>query len=388
MPVEFYRHPLTAEDSRKVADVLATPFLTSGDVGRGVEAQLRAFFEAPHALLLNSWTNGAHAALLALGIGPGDEVVVPAMTFIATANVVEHVGATPVFVDVDPDTLLVTPALVSAAVTARTRAVIPVHLYGQMVDMAGLRRALAHRLDIALIEDCAHAFEAERDGDRPGAHSDVAIFSFYATKNVTCGEGGAIVTRDAALYDKLVQTRRHGMTADAVDRYRDGRYRHWDMVRLGVKANLPDLLAALLPDQIGSIRERLPVRRALAERYRQAFWNTPIRLVQDAPAVVHAHHLYPIHVPPPVRDKAIAALNARGIGVTVNYRAVPRMSYYRGRFGDLDRSVPVSTLWGEGTISLPLYPGLTRAEQDEVIAAVRERVVPLVLEAPEARNPG
>jgi UDP-4-amino-4-deoxy-L-arabinose-oxoglutarate aminotransferase len=256
-----------------------------------------------------------------------------------------------------------------------------------MVDMAGLRRALAHRLDIALIEDCAHAFEAERDGDRPGAHSDVAIFSFYATKNVTCGEGGAIVTRDAALYDKLVQTRRHGMTADAVDRYRDGRYRHWDMVRLGVKANLPDLLAVLLPDQIGSIRERLPVRRALAERYRQAFW-TPRSAWSRTPGRGPCA--------PFVSDPRAAAGARQGdrrtqcsrIGVTVNYRAVPRMSYYRGRFGDLDRSVPVSTLWGEGTISLPLYPGLTRAEQDEVIAAVRERVVPLVLETPEARNPG
>src|SRR5258708_30609713 len=152
--------------------------------------------------------------------------MVPAQTFIATANVVELLGARAVFVDVHPDTLLLTPASVEKAVTSRTKAVIPVHLYGQMVDMAGLKSALLARPDIAIIEDAAHCFEGELNGEKPGRHSTCAIFSFYATKNVTCGEGGALVTNDTALYERLLQTRMHGMSAGAIDRFKLGRYRH------------------------------------------------------------------------------------------------------------------------------------------------------------------
>ena len=234
MQVEFYRHDLNATSAEVIARVLETPFITSGSVGREVEAQLAAYFGVAQAALVNSWTNGAIAALLALDIGAGDEVIVPAMTFIATANVAEILGAKPVFVDVDPDTLMLTPEGVLGALTEKTRAVIPVHLYGQMMDILSLRTALAARPEIAIIEDCAHCFEGERDGHKPGAHSTCAIFSFYATKNVTCGEGGAFITNDKALYEKFLATRLHGMSAGAIDRFGGGGYRHWDMVRLGV----------------------------------------------------------------------------------------------------------------------------------------------------------
>src|SRR6266404_1405792 len=193
--VPFYRHSLDQSYARGVARVLDTPFLTTGAVSREVEQQLREFFAVPYAALVNSWTNGAIAMLLALDIGPGAEVIVPAMTFIATANVAEILGAKPVFVDVDPDILMMTPEGVSRAITPNTRAIIPVHLYGQMCDVRALRATIAHRPDIAIIEDCAHSFESSYRGEPPGAHSDAAIFSFYATKNVTCGEGGAIITR-------------------------------------------------------------------------------------------------------------------------------------------------------------------------------------------------
>src|SRR5690348_1612230 len=188
--IDFYRHSLTPSSASAVEDVLRTPFLTSGAVCKRVEAMLCDFFGTSHAFTTSSWTSGAIAGLLALGIGPGDEVIVPAMTFIASANVVELVGARPVFVDVDPATLLMTSEAALAAVTERTKAIMPVHLYGQMCDVAGLRKALAARHDIAIIEDCAHSFEAKRDDYVPGKFSDLAIFSFYATKNVTCGEGG------------------------------------------------------------------------------------------------------------------------------------------------------------------------------------------------------
>jgi len=378
MTVPFYRHGLDERSAEAMASVIRSPFLTTGPVAKAVEAQLSAYFGVPHATLVNSWTNGAVAVLLALGIGPGDEVIVPAMTFIASANVVELVGATPVFVDVDPATLMLAPQSVSSALTERTRAVIPVHLYGQMCDVGALRRALGARFDIAIVEDCAHSFESSFAGEPPGTHSDAAIFSFYATKNVTCGEGGAVITRSAELHDALLQTRLHGMSAGAADRFAKNRYQHWDMLRLGTKANLPDLLASLLPAQIATIRERLPVREALARRYEEAFADLPLRVPGKHPGAVHARHLFPIHVAPRRRDALLAQLNERGIGTTVNYRSVPTLGYYREKYGYRPGDFPVSYEWGEGTISLPLFPSLTGEEQAYVIDAVRALVAPAV----------
>ncbi|RMF70633.1 MAG: DegT/DnrJ/EryC1/StrS family aminotransferase [Alphaproteobacteria bacterium] len=373
MPVPFYRHGLRPEQAEAIARVLATPMLSSGPVGREVEEQLASFFGVPHALLTNSWTNGAIATLLALDIGPGDEVIVPAMTFIATANVVALVGATPVFVDVDPETLMMTPEGLEAAITPRTRAAIPVHLYGQMAPMRELA-AVAERHGILLIEDAAHCFEGSRDGLRPGAVSQAAIFSFYATKNVTCGEGGAVITRDAELAERIRQTRLHGMSAGAADRFSGGRYRHWDMLRLGTKANLPDILAALLPDQIAHVEDNRRRREALARRYREKLSAITDEIVfphwrADS---VHAHHLFPVWVQPARRDRLLARLTASGIGATVNYRAVPQTSYWRQYLGwkRADRGFPVATRWGAGTFSLPLYPDLKKEEQDEVITTL------------------
>ena len=374
MTIDFYRHELTPEDAAGVAQVLATPFLTTGAVAKRVEGMLRDYFATPHAVLANSWTNGALAVLLALGIGPGDEVIVPAQTFVASANVVELLGATTVLVDVDADTLLMTPQAAAAAVTARTRAVMPVHLYGRMVDCAALRAALrgaAPERHIAILEDCAHCFEGTLHGRRPGAHGDAAIFSFYATKNVTCGEGGAIVLHDDDLHARLLETRLHGMSATAVDRFRGGRYNHWEMERLGVKANLPDLLAALLPRQIETIDARLPERARLAARYDAALRDLGLRRPSQVEGARDALHLYTVGFAPRARDRAIAELNARGVPVTVNFRALPDLAYYAERYPDAAARCAAAVEWGRQTVSLPLFPGLTQAEQDQVIDAVR-----------------
>ncbi len=377
LKIPFYRHDLTPTDAQAVASVLATPFLTSGPTGRTVEAQIAAFHGVPHALLTNSWTNGALAVLLACDIGAGDEVIVPAMTFIASANVVELLGAKPVFVDVDPDTLLMTPAGVVAALTSRTRAVMPVHLYGQMCDMRGLRHVLREYPDIKIIEDSAHCFEGTRDGERPGTWSDAAVFSFYATKNVACGEGGAIICRDSDLYERLLQTRLHGMSATAIDRYQKNTYRPWDMLRLGGKANLPDLLAALLPRQIEAVEPRLTERQRLVARYRDAFADSPLRMVAEAPCTISAEHMFVVHAGR-ARDEAIVKLNAAGIGVGIHYSAVPLTTYYRNKYKFAASDHPVSSEWGTGTLTLPLYVSLTHAEQDYVIEAVRRFVYPLI----------
>jgi UDP-4-amino-4-deoxy-L-arabinose-oxoglutarate aminotransferase len=383
MQIPFYLHQLGPQDGDAVKSVLATPFLTSGKVGRLVENQLAEYFGSPHTLLVNSWTNGAVATLLALDIGPGDEVIVPAMTFIATANVVELVGAKPVFVDVDPDTLLISISAVAAALTKRTKAIIAVHLYGQMVDIAALRTAIGERSNVAIIEDAAHCFEGELDGAKPGTYSDAAIFSFYATKNVTCGEGGAVTTRDPSLFAKLTETRLHGMSAGAIDRFREGSYRHWDMVRLGVKANLPDLLAALLGPQIARIDALLPERESRARRYEEALTGTVIRMPHRLRNGKHARHLFPIHVPPPVRDDALVAMAAYGVGCTVNYRSVPMLTYYREKYHYTPDAFPNSDQWGSGTLTLPLYPTLSADQQNYVIDAVLTQVVPLAERAME-----
>jgi dTDP-4-amino-4,6-dideoxygalactose transaminase len=378
MRVPFFRHDLGPQHANLVAEVLSSAFLTSGNIGREVEAKLSKYFGAKHTALVNSWTNGAAAALLALDVGPGDEVIVPAQTFIATANVVELVGAKPVFVDVDPATLLMQPQSVRKVVSRRTKAVIPVHLYGQMVDVAGLKAELSDRPDISIIEDAAHCFEGELHGEKPGRHSSCAIFSFYATKNVTCGEGGALITNDDSLYERFLQTRLHGMSSAAVDRFRLGGYRHWDMCRMGMKANLPDLLSCLLPEQIERIDDNLSRREEICAAYERAFADTPIRLPERSRNAKHARHLFAIHVDPEIRDEAIGVLGDNGIGVTVNYRSVPMLTFYRTKYDFDATSFPISYEWGAGTISLPLYLSLKRQEQHHVVSVIKEKIVPMV----------
>jgi UDP-4-amino-4-deoxy-L-arabinose-oxoglutarate aminotransferase len=378
MQVPFYRHSLSPENAQLVAKVLETPFLTSGPIGKEVEAQLCEYFGVNHAKLVNSWTNGAVATLLAMDIGPGDEVIVPAMTFIATANVVELVGAKPVFIDCDPDTLLITPELIKAAITKNTKAVIPVHMYGQMCDVKAIKDILPKDQKISIIEDCAHSFEAKFNGERPGKYSDAAIFSFYATKNVTCGEGGAILTKDEKLFERIQQAILHGMSAGAADRFKTGQYSHWGMKHLGTKANLPDLLACYLPSQIENVEKNLNFREVISQEYESALKSTKIRIPITKHNVVHSRHLFPIYVGKKVRDVALNILGESGIGATVNYRDVPSMEYYKNKFSFQSGMFPISEKWGEGTLSIPLFPGLESSEIDYVLKSLVEKINPLI----------
>ena len=381
MQVPFYRHSLSPENAQLVAKVLETPFLTSGPIGKDVEAQLCGYFGVKHAKLVNSWTNGAVATLLAMDIGPGDEVIVPAMTFIATANVVELVGAKPVFIDCDPDTLLITPELIKAAITTKTKAVIPVHMYGQMCDVKAIKEILPKDQKVSIIEDCAHTFEAKFNGERPGKYSDASIFSFYATKNVTCGEGGAIITNDEKLFERIQQAILHGMSAGAADRFKAGQYKHWGMDHLGTKANLPDLLACYLPEQIRTVDKRLSAREEVAQKYSNALATTNIRFPKVLSGVVHSRHLFPIHVGSEIRDKALLALGEANIGATVNYRSVHTMGYYSKKYGFSGNEFPTSLSWGNGTLSIPLFPGITTKEQDYVIDVLVNKVDKMIGES-------
>jgi len=378
MKVPFYRHSLTESDAAKIKDVINSPFLTSGPICKEVEAQLTDYFSIKHAKLVNSWTNGAVATLLALDIGPGDEVIVPAMTFIATANVVELVGATPVFIDCDQETLLITPNEIRESITEKTKAIIPVHMYGQMCDIKSIKEILPKDKKIYIIEDCAHAFEAKFNGERPGTHSDVSIFSFYATKNVTCGEGGAIITNDSKIYDRIIQSVLHGMSASAVDRFKEGKYNHWGMKHLGTKANLPDLLACLLPEQINKIDERLLIREEKAQYYFAKLKNSKFRTPKNLKHIVHSRHLFPIGVGYKNKDEILSILASNNIGVTINYRSVATMEYYKNKYAISQVSFKNSYLWGEETLSIPLFLDMKKDEQDYVVNILLNHIEPLI----------
>lgn len=367
--VEFYRHALTEDDIAAVADTLRSVFLTTGPRAATFEQAFAAHLGVEHAVSLSSCTSALFLCLKALNIGPGDEVITTPMTFIATANAILHCGATPVFVDVEPDTGNLDVAQVERAITARTRAVIPVHLYGLMADVRTLAE-LCQRRHLLLIEDAAHATEAVRDGLRPGQASQAACFSFYATKNLTCGEGGAVATNDPALAETIKRLRSHGMSKEAAGRY-TGRYQHWDMLALGYKANLSDIQAALLVGQLPRLRAQLERRESIARRYEEAFAHlrgVRFPIVRDG--ATSARHLFTIWVAPEQRDQYLADLQERRIGVAVNYRAIHLLSYYRSQFGFKRGDFPNAEAIGDQTLTLPLYPSMTDRDVDEVIAAV------------------
>ncbi|MDP3716220.1 MAG: DegT/DnrJ/EryC1/StrS family aminotransferase [Acidobacteriota bacterium] len=373
MKVEFYRHSLDEADIARLVEVCRGVFLTTGQDTKRFEEAFAAYLGARHSVGVTSCTAGLHLALLAVGVGPGDEVITTPMTFAATANVVLHTGATPVFVDVEPDTGLISPAAIERAVTPRTKAIVPVHLYGQMADMRRIK-TIANRAKLSVIEDCAHAIESERDGVKPGALSDAASFSFYATKNITSGEGGAVVTNSDDINTRLRLLRQHGMSAGASDRY-TGLYRHYDIELLGWKYNMTNLQAALLLGQMERIGELWQRREHLSRRY-----EVGLRGVQGVsfptvlPGSRSARHLFTIWVEPARRDEVLHDLQTRGVGVAVNYRAVHLMKYYQETMGIPRGTYPVAERIGDATITLPLYPKLTDAEIDFVIENVKASV--------------
>lgn len=378
--VPFYKHQLDSIEQESIAKSLKSEMLSSGPKCVEVEQQLKVFFNVKNCKLVNSWTNGALATLLAMNIGPGDEVIVPSMTFIATANVVEILGATPIFCDVDSETLLMTLDCVKSLVTPKTKAIILVHLYGQMCDVKSFKDFFGST-EIKLIEDCAHSFESDYKGDKPGTYSNAAIFSFYATKNITCGEGGAIITNDDELYEVIEQTVLHGMTVGASKRHENGAFKVWDMNVLGVKANLPDILASLLPSQISNAMTKLDLRIQKVLNYDTHLDLTDAKIPVRHHKGVHAHHLYPIYIPNGLRNYAIKTFMDEGIGVTINFRPVHEMNYYRNRYNIRNSELKISSDWGSGVISLPLYPNLEESNQNRVIDTLNEKIAPRLRKA-------
>lgn len=375
MPVPFFRPSIGDEEIEAVVDCLRSGWLTTGPKTREFEEQFAAFIGGGvHALAVNSATAALHLGVDALGIGPGDEVIVPTLTFTATAEVVRYVGATPVFVDCDPNTLCIDPMIVEAAITERTRMIMPVHFAGRMCDMTALRE-IADRHGLKILDDAAHALPASHQGQSVGlAGADVTAFSFYANKTMTTGEGGMLVTRNLDLASRARIMRLHGIDRDVFNRFTDARASWlYDVVAPGYKYNLTDVASAMGSVQLTRCRKFAECRTSLAKRYDSAFAGTSLILPpHPAPGDTHSWHLYIVQIAPGSRvgrDELIAALRERDIGTSVHYRPLHQMEFW-SRYCD-GRSFPAADAYFERCVSLPFFMAMTDHEQDEVIEAVR-----------------
>ncbi len=367
--IEFYKHNISAKDIKKCTSVLKSLFLTTGSIVKEFEEKLAMYLDAQYAVGVTSCTDALFLSLKGLGIKEGDEVITTPLSFIATANVIEYCGAKPVFVDVESTTGNIDANKIERAISPKTKALLVVHLYGQMCDMQKIA-AIARKHSLKVIEDSAHCIEGVRDGIRPGQFSDAACFSFYATKNITSAEGGAIVTNNKNLYNWLLLARQHGMSKSASERYTK-RYEHYDMEFLGYKANMNNIQAALLLDQLDRIEILLKKKEKIAQRYDKAFKNNPnISTPVVLPHTKHARHIYTIWVDANRRDSILRLLQERMIGVAVNFRPIHLMSYYKKKYGYKKGDFPIAEKIGASTITIPLYPKLTSEEVNYIIRTI------------------
>ena len=366
------------EEIAEVVDTLRSGWITTGPKARRLEVDFAAFLgdASLETIAVNSATAGLHLALEALGIGPGDEVITTTHTFTATAEVVRYLGADVVLVDIDPATLNIDAAAVERAITPRTKAIVPVHYAGLAADMPALL-AIARRHGLKVVEDAAHALPATCGGALVGTlASDACVFSFYANKTMTTGEGGMLVTRDAALARRAKVMRLHGMSRDAFDRF-TATVPSWayEIVAPGFKYNLTDIAAALGLHQLKRLDAFQRRREAIAARYDAAFADLPLVLPpRPAPGDRHAWHLYVIRLAdgaPLARDRFIERMFEEGIGCSVHYIPLHLQPYWRDRYGLAPAQFPHSQHAYERMLTLPLYTRMSDADVERVAATVR-----------------
>jgi dTDP-4-amino-4,6-dideoxygalactose transaminase len=363
------------DDIEEVVAALRSGWIGTGPRVAAFEDRFREYVGAKHAIAVNSCTAALHLGLLAVGVGPGDEVIVPAMTFAATANAVIHAGGTPVLADVDRTTMCLDPGSAARLVSPRTRALVPVHFAGRASAMDDLR-ALASRHGLRIVEDCAHGIETLDRGRHAGTLGDVGAFSFYVTKNLTTGDGGMVTTADAATAARLRTLALHGLSADAWKRFSDDGFRHYDVLEPGFKYNMTDLDAALGLHQLARIEASLRHRQAIWSRYDRAFADLPVFLpAPEAPGTRHSRHLYTLLIDLDRlrvgRDDIVSSLHQQRIGTGIHYRAVHLHRYYSERFGYRPGDLPNAEWISARTLSLPVSPKLSDADVDDVIFAVR-----------------
>jgi UDP-4-amino-4,6-dideoxy-N-acetyl-beta-L-altrosamine transaminase len=367
-----YNLPLIEEDEiAEVVETLRSGWLTMGHKTMRFEQLISEYTGAKQAIALNSCTAALHLSLVALGIGRGDDVITTPYTFAATGNTIVNAGARPVFVDITLDTYNIDPDKIEERITPETKAIIPVHYAGQSCDMKTILD-IAEDHGLFVVEDAAHAIGAEYDGRKIGTFGTTTCFSFYATKNMTTGEGGAITTEDESLADRLRIMRLHGISKDAWNRYSEKGKWYYEIEEAGWKYNMTDIQAALGIHQIHKLDKFIDVRREYAQVYDDSFYDlenviTPF----EDPCVKHIYHLYPLLLDGYNRDEFIEEMYKRGIGCSVHFIPLHLHPFYRS-MGFKKGDFPNAEWVYEREVSLPLYPKMSRQEVDIVAANVRE----------------
>jgi dTDP-4-amino-4,6-dideoxygalactose transaminase len=373
--IPFHVPEIGEDEIRSVVETLRSGWLTTGSKVKVFEEDFSRYVGCKHAVAVNSCTAALHLALDAIGIREGDEVIVPTMTFAATAEVVVYFKAKPVLVDCQPDTLNLDPAGLKAAVTAKTKAIIVVHYAGQPCDMdAVLETAKAHNLHV--IEDAAHALPATYKGKTVGTIGDITCFSFYATKTITTGEGGMVTTENAAWAERMRMMSLHGISHDAWKRYTKEGSWYYEILYPGFKYNLTDIAAAIGIEQLKKADEFWQSRTRIAAAYDEAFAELPeIQTPVCRPFAQHAWHLYPIQLDLDrlnlTRNQFIEALREKNIGTSVHFIPLHLHPYYRIKFGYKPQDFPTASSVFERLISLPIYPKMTAANIAQVVEAVK-----------------
>ncbi|AYW56888.1 UDP-4-amino-4-deoxy-L-arabinose aminotransferase [Raoultella ornithinolytica] len=369
----FSRPSMGDAELAALREVLQSGWITTGPKNLALEEAFCTLTGNRHAVAVSSATGGMHVTLMALGIGPGDEVITPSQTWVSTLNMICLLGATPVMIDVDRDNLMITAEAVEAAITPNTKAIIPVHYAGAPADIDAIR-AVAERHGIPVIEDAAHAAGTYYKGKHVGGRG-CAIFSFHAIKNMTCAEGGLIVTDDDALASRIRSLKFHGLGVDAYDRQTHGRAPQAEVISPGFKYNLADINAALALVQLDKLAHANQRRSEIAQRYLRELADTPFKpLAIPEWEHQHAWHLFIIRVDEATcgisRDALMEKLKAMGIGTGLHFRAAHTQKYYRERFPTL--SLP-NTEWNSARIcSLPLFPDMTDDDVTRVISALHQ----------------
>jgi dTDP-4-amino-4,6-dideoxygalactose transaminase len=365
---------ITQAEIDEVVDTLHSGWLSTGPKTKRFEREFAEAVGMPHAVAVNSATAALHLALEALGVGEGDEVIVPAYTFTATAEVVVYRRAKPVIVDVDPVTCNITPEILAAAITPRTKAIMVVHIAGIPADMDPIME-IAHSHGIPVIEDAAHSFPSYYRGRMIGTISDITAFSFYATKTITTGEGGMLVTANPEIAQRATMMALHGISRDAWKRYSSEGSWFYEVMEAGYKYNMTDIAAALGLQQLKRRDWLLEQRTRIATRYSAAFATMPeLETPPNPDHVQHAWHLYMLRLHPErlsiSRDDFIKALGAAKIGTSVHFIPLHIHPYYRDTYELKPEDCPNALASYQREISLPIYPSMTDSDADDVIAAV------------------
>ncbi|HFQ80025.1 MAG TPA: UDP-4-amino-4,6-dideoxy-N-acetyl-beta-L-altrosamine transaminase [Desulfobacterales bacterium] len=368
--IPYGRQSVAEDDIAAVTEVLCSEWLTTGPKVPAFEEAVAGYCGARHGVAVSSGTAALHAAMYAIGIETGDEVIVPAITFAATANCVVYQGGRPIFADVEEDTLLIDSEDVIQKITDRTKAIIAMDYAGHPCNYEVLSN-IAKKHDLFLIADSCHALGAEYRGRRTGTLADLTTFSFHPVKHITTGEGGMIVTNNTYFADRMRMFRNHGITSDHRQRAEKHTWKY-DMVDLGYNYRLSDIQCALGISQLKKLPNWLKRRQEIAARYDKAFMKTNIRSLSKHPKCSHAYHLYVVRVPQ--RDKIFNILRESGIGVNVHYAPLHLHPYYRSKFNCQPGICPKAERAAESILSLPIFPALSDLEQTQVITAINTAV--------------